>query len=183
MNQLLLEKLKALQTKRGDVGAIANHDEFLPWSDSVSPLLEFDQTLYKKFKFWSNHVKSAYRMGSEHRDAIGESIGIVNQAITKLELQHEQGPNDSHQQTKELPYPQKFTMKWLYQHAPISLWCWLVGLLATAFVLGVGFSETKLYQLLKSTKSKPEVQQQELNKSSKKDTQKTRASSRGVSQP
>jgi hypothetical protein len=87
MNNQILDKLKSLQKVRGDITAFSNHDEFLPWSDSVTPLLEFDEAISKQFMFWSDHVKSAYRMGHEHHEALGEAIGIVNQAVTKLELQ------------------------------------------------------------------------------------------------
>ena len=111
MNNQVLHRLKDLQKVRGDTSAFANHDEFLPWSDSVTPLLEFDEALHKKFIFWSDHVKSAYRMGREHHDALGESIGVVNQAIIKLELQPENEPVEKEEQVKEIPYPQKFTLK------------------------------------------------------------------------
>ncbi len=164
MNNQVLSRLKELQKVRGDTNAFASHDEFLPWSDSVAPLLEFDEALYKKFVFWSDHVKSAYRMGREHYDALGESIGVVNQAITKLELQPEQKPTEKEANANEIPYPQKFTLKWLYQHAPVGLWGWFLGLLFAAFALGIGFSETQLYQLLKN-KASDSVVASELNKS------------------
>ena len=164
MNNLVLSRLKELRKIRGDTNAFANHDEFLQWSDSVAPLLEFDEALCKKFLFWSDHVKSAYRMGREHRDALGESIGVVNQAITKLELQSEQKSTKSEANANEIPYPQKFTLKWLYKHAPVSLWGWLLGLLFAAFTLGIGFSETQLYHLLKNKASDSAIVS-ELNKS------------------
>ncbi|MCW8934733.1 MAG: hypothetical protein OQK98_08415 [Gammaproteobacteria bacterium] len=169
MKNQLLGKLKVLQKVRGDTNAFANHDEFLPWSDSVTPLLEFDEALHKKFIFWSDHVKSAYRMGREHQDALGECIGVMNQAVIKLELQPENETPKENEKIKEIPYPSKFTLKWLYQHAPISLWGWFVGLLLSAFALGIGFSETSLYQLLKSEASESAPQPPELNKSSKLD--------------
>jgi hypothetical protein len=164
MKNHLLQKLKALQKVRSDTKAFANHDEFLPWSDSVTPLLEFDVALSKKFIFWSDHLKSAYRMGREHYDAQGECIGVVNQAIIKLELQSEKDSIGKEDKISEVPYPNKFTLMWLYQHAPISLWGWLIGLLISAFVLGIGFSETQLYRLLKNKPSESVVQGQGLNK-------------------
>lgn len=153
MNNQILSRLKELQKVRGDTNTFANHDEFLSWSDSVSPLLEIDEALYNKFIFWSDHVKSSYRMGHDHHDALGESIGVVNQAITKLELQAEKKPTEKETSTNEILYPQKLTLRWLYQHAPISLWGWLCGLLFATFVLGITFSETPLYQLLKNKTS------------------------------
>nr|WP_139183762.1 hypothetical protein [Pseudomonas sp. NFPP33] len=153
MNNQILSRLKELQKVRGDTNAFANHDEFLSWSDSVSPLLEIDEALHNNFIFWSEHVKSSYRMGRDHHHALGESIGVVNQAITKLELQPEQKPTEKETNANAILYPQKLTLKWLYQHAPISLWGWLCGLLFATFVLGIAFSETQLYQLLKNKTS------------------------------
>jgi len=47
---------------------------------------------------------------------------------------------------KELDYPPKVTLNWLKKHTPISLWLKMGGIILTAFLLGVGFSETKLYE-------------------------------------
>lgn len=151
MSDNILSRLKKLQKKRGDVDAFANHDEFLPWSDSVLPLLEFDAQLYQNFRYWSDHVKLAYRMRKDHHEALGESIGVVNQAITKLELQSNlKDVEEASYEVDKIEYPPKFTLKWLYQHAPISLWLGLGSILITTFTIGVWFSETQLYQLLKN---------------------------------
>ncbi len=169
MKNQLLDRLKVLKKVRGDTTAFANHDEFLPWSDNVTPLLEFDEALHKKFIFWSDHVKFAYGMGREHHEALGESIGVVNQAVIKLELQPEGEPNKETDKIKEIPYPQKVTLKWIYQHTPISLWGVFAGLLFSAFLLGIGFSETPLYKALKSEASESAAQPPKLNNSSKQD--------------
>jgi hypothetical protein len=164
MNNQILSRLKELKKGRGDTSAFANHDEFLSWDDRVAPLLEFDEALYNNFAYYSGQVKTAYRMGREHHDALGESIGVVNQAITKLELQSEQVPTGTEAIANEIAYPQKFTLKWLYQHASIRIWASFFGLLIMAFSFGVGFSETQLYQLLKN-KSSDSVAASALNKS------------------
>jgi hypothetical protein len=154
MNNHILNNLRSLSKKRGDTSAFANYDEFLPWSDDVSPLLEFDDALCKKFEFWSDHVKSAYNMGREtHHEALGECIGVVNQAIKKLEIPTANIESDK-PQTKEIEYPNKVTLKWLYHHVPWSFWAWLIGLLISAFSLGVVVSETELYKALKSDPTK-----------------------------
>ena len=59
------------------------------------------------------------------------TLGTTKEPITK--------------QTPELEWPQKITLSWLTKHAPISLWLKLLGALVTAFLLGVGFAQTKLY--------------------------------------
>ena len=167
MNIELLKRLKELQKTRGDVKAFAHHDEFLPWSDSVSPLLEFDEALHKKFIFWSDHVKAAYRAGREHHDALGESIGVVNQAIIKLELPASDAQKSN---TKaDLPYPDKVTLKWLQQHAPISLWVLLAGLMASSFLFGIAFTETPFYKSKSSDATIEKTSVKKLNKLFNKD--------------
>jgi hypothetical protein len=153
MNEHILNSLRRLSKKRGDITAFTDHDEFLPWSDDVSPLLEFDEALYKKFDFWSRHVKSAYKMGREtHHEALGECIGVVNQAITKLELPSTEIPTDK-PEVKDIEYPNKVTLKWLYRYVPWTFWAWLVGLLISAFSLGIVVSETEFYKSFKSNVS------------------------------
>ncbi|MFL0995628.1 hypothetical protein ACJO1Z_22830 [Vibrio parahaemolyticus] len=150
MNDELLTELKKLQKTRGDLSAFSSHDDFLPWSDEIPPLLEFDESLCKKFVFWADHVKSAYRMGRSHHDALGECIGVVNQAIKKLEIRA--SSNIELYQTEpdsDLCYPDKITLKWLYQHVPWSMWVGFIGVLITTFSLGIAFSETELYNSLK----------------------------------
>lgn len=36
-----------------------------------------------------------------------------------------------------LDMPEKITLKWLIEHAPISLWSWAFGLIASVFVVGI----------------------------------------------
>lgn len=57
---------------------------------------------------------------------------------------------ESHAQKKELEHPEKVTIKWLYHNVSYSVWGWLLGSLAAAFAAGVAFTETPLYEALKS---------------------------------
>ena len=36
-----------------------------------------------------------------------------------------------------LPLPEKVTLKWLWQHAPLSLWFWLITLVSGTFLVGM----------------------------------------------
>ena len=45
-------------------------------------------------------------------------------------------------ESQELDFPQKVTLSWLYKHAPISWWFIFLGLLCSAFMLGVNLSDT-----------------------------------------
>ncbi|MEM6772829.1 MAG: hypothetical protein AAF597_19785 [Bacteroidota bacterium] len=143
MNTDVLDQLKALQKNRGDLHSFSSYEDFLVWSDSVAPLLAFNEEFYAKFEFWTDKVKSAHRRGRSNSDGIGEAVGIVNQTIVHLELGLTQGTRT--QETNELEFPQKVTVQWLIQHAPVSLWLYLIGLLFTAFILGVSFTKTPFY--------------------------------------
>ena len=46
---------------------------------------------------------------------------------------------------KPLAPPDKVTLAWLWQHAPISLWAAAASALAVAFALGVGAGQSRLY--------------------------------------
>jgi len=145
MNNQILAKLKELQKARGDTNAFASHDEFLPWSDNVAALLTFDEKLLTKFNYHVKHIKTSIRHGFEHRESLGEAIGILNQAILKLETI----PIQKTINKKEIEYPKEITAKWLFQYVPVSFWVAFIGLLITVFAIGVGFSETQLYKMLK----------------------------------
>jgi hypothetical protein len=60
-------------------------------------------------------------------------------------------PRGLQAERKEPEYPEKVTIKWLYQNVPLSAWIWLASLLIAAFGLGVMFAETKLYDNLKTS--------------------------------
>jgi len=167
MNNEILGRLKKLQRNRSDTNAFANYDEFLPWSDSVSPLLEFDDVIHERFIFWTNHVKSAHRSGREHHDALGEAIGLVNQAITKLELQPQARQSKDKKISEQLKYPNKVTLKWLHHNVHWTLWAWLLGLLISAFTFGVFVADTPIYKSLKSNFSGTNIERKLTHKESK----------------
>ena len=129
------------------MGVFSNHDDFLLWSDSVIPLLEFDEKLHNKFLFWSDHVKSSYNMRrATHHEALGECIGIVNQAIIKLQMQSEQEPKKETLKVKEIEHPEKITLKWLYQHVGWQFWVGVVSVSGVIFTLGVHSTKLTLVQ-------------------------------------
>ena len=72
-----------------------------------------------------------------------------NQEVAALEGSPPQPVASEPQGFAAFARPEKLTMKWLYEHAPMSFYFWGAGLLVTAFGLGVGFSETIAYQLLR----------------------------------
>ncbi len=81
---------------------------------------------------------------------LADDAGVVNQAITRLEIQTDK--EQAFVDEKNVTYPEKVTLKWLYQHAPVSSWEWLAGIIISVFALGIAFSETPLYKSLKVEK-------------------------------
>lgn len=71
------------------------------------------------------------------------------------------------QAKSELEWPQKVTLSWLAKHAPISLWLKVGGILITAFLLGVGFSETVAYKNIQQLWQKENLQKEKLNEPNK----------------
>ncbi len=51
---------------------------------------------------------------------------------------------------KNIKYPDKITLKWLFQYVPWTFWAGLIGLLISAFTLGLTVSETPIYKTIKS---------------------------------
>lgn len=84
----LLAKLKKLQYQRSDSSPFANHIEFHTWADKVLPLLSFDQKLYNRFRSIVLATNSARILKSTQQEVenINTAIGMLNQAITSLEV-------------------------------------------------------------------------------------------------
>ncbi|MDK2608495.1 hypothetical protein QO230_21225 [Vibrio vulnificus] len=150
----ILENLLRLQKVRGDTSGFKNHDDFLPWSDNVQAALFFDKDLEAKFFYQSSMVKQQVDSGVCYRNALGECVGILNQAIIKLELGEESSPSSEPIQPT-LEHPETISVKWLVTHVPVSFWVWCFALISASFSTGVWFSETALYQ----DWLKPKVQQ------------------------
>tara|TARA_R110000823_G_scaffold288220_4_gene406414 strand:- start:1121 stop:1420 length:300 start_codon:yes stop_codon:yes gene_type:complete len=89
-------------------------------------------------------------MGREQHDGLGEAIGVVNQFITKLEIEAEQPTGALVDSQRSIEYPGKVTLNCLYNHVTVKLWLTFVGILIAAFSLGLAFSEKKLYGTIKS---------------------------------
>ncbi len=88
MSTELLSELKKLQLQRSDSSPFADHVEFHIWADKVLPLLSFDQTLYKRFRSMVLATNSAHAFDIKQQEIenINNLIGILNQAVTSLEM-------------------------------------------------------------------------------------------------
>jgi hypothetical protein len=161
MTEALLPALKKLQHERSDKSPFGDHVDFLKWSDQVTALLSFDKKQQVAFKDWVTSADVSHNSGSPSDSArsINRAIGILNQAISSLEMNSAtSSPCAPGERAKESgstgpELPDKLTFKWLYEHAPMSFYGWLIGLLFTAFLAGLSFAETSLFQALKSPPS------------------------------
>jgi hypothetical protein len=84
----LLAELKKLQHLRSESSPFANHIEFNVWADKVLPLMAFDPKLQSRFRNMVLATNSArqFNITSQETENINSAIGMLNQAITSLEV-------------------------------------------------------------------------------------------------
>ena len=130
--------LRKLQFERSNVSPFKTHIEFRAWADRVEPLLSFDSKLQSKFASSAQLVELRTQMPDLEYDvrSVNECIGVLNQAVTKLEItRKEASPNLPE---CALEWPEKnFTLKWLFDHAPISFYGVLLTGLVASFSAGL----------------------------------------------
>ena len=137
-----LEKLKQLQITDANESIFLKHKTLLEWIDKVAPLLKYNNEHYSLFM--NTALKVSIPNISSHTaiPCLNIMKSVVNRAITELENDIK-SPQDAKKDT--LKYPDKITLKWLWTHVPYRFWFVLIGLLITAFSLGITFANTKLY--------------------------------------
>jgi hypothetical protein len=140
----LIELLKQLQTTAGGEGSFRKHESLLAWIDKVDPLLKYDDEHYALFM--NAALKVSIPNISPHTaiPCLNIMKSVVNRAITELEngITSPQVPR-----LEQLKYPEKITLKWIWDHVPaIYLWSFLL-ILAFVFALGITFWANKLLQV------------------------------------
>ena len=164
MNDVTLAELRELQFERGSGSPFKDFIELQKWADRVIPRLIFDAQLQSKFKNSIAHAELHRAMSASPDEAINEAIGVLNQAITVLENKVRFSimaleiplPGLSELPSNTIDLPPKITIKWLYEHAPISFYFWLAGIIMSCFAAGVFIAQTGFFE---STKTKPESKQ------------------------
>ena len=136
MSAHILTELKKLQRQRSANPQFATPIDLANWADLVIPLLSFDKKLQSSFSHNVAVAKMNYT--GDNTDGVNESIGILNQAILGLQATLLENDSISAAITNEkvLQPPLKFTVKWVYEHAPLSAYLTFFGLLLGAFVSG-----------------------------------------------
>ena len=142
----LLESLRSLQHQRGDLSPFKTHTDFLIWVDKVTPLLSFNTKLQNSFASSAGLVDIRTNMPGVQYDVAGVNscIGVLNQAIAAYELQNidslvERVKSDAI--PNKLTWPTTFTLKWWFEHAPLSAYVSLFGALAASFGSGIWFND------------------------------------------
>ena len=142
----LLEVLKSLQHQRGDVLPFKTYTDFLSWVDKVTPLLAFNIKLQTSFASSANLVDIRTKTPGVGYDVAGVNacIGTLNQAIAAYEIQtipslDAKAKGEVIQ--RELTWPTTITLKWWFEHAPVSAYFSLFSALAASFGAGVWFND------------------------------------------
>ena len=142
----LLENLKSLQHQRGEVSPFKTHTDFLVWVDKVTPLLAFNIKLHDSFSSSARFVDIRTKMPGVEYDVAGvnDCIGTLNQAIAAYEIQNSASLDSKAKGEtiqRELTWPATFTLKWWFEHAPVSSYFSLFSALAASFFAGVWFND------------------------------------------
>lgn len=140
-----LEFLKQLQITVPNEIAFKKHDSLLSWINKVAPLLKYDDEHYSLFRDAALKVSIPNISSQTAIPCLNIMRGVVDRAITELE--HNLTPTTKTKK-EELQYPDKITLKWLWENVPFSyLWSFLL-VLVFVFSLGVTFAQTNLYKSL-----------------------------------
>jgi len=110
----------------------------------VIELKDFCDDIFGQQNSYSANIINYYNNGQANflnmpsYASVGQIRDVVSAVITRIsrkpELLLEKGRK---QNRPDLEEPAKVTLHWLFRHVPIRLWIWLVGLLITAFIIGV----------------------------------------------
>ncbi|PUB72221.1 MAG: hypothetical protein DBP03_17675 [gamma proteobacterium symbiont of Ctena orbiculata] len=129
---------------------------------SIQNRLFYQQGSYTYDPSQKDHIDAFNR---DLQDTIVELETIVNKYD---KYGDPKAAKSTSEEKKQLEWPQKITLSWLYTHAPFSLWAKTVGFLLAAFVLGVSVGQSQLYEEVASkfnTAEKPNNQIQSTPKS------------------
>lgn len=107
---------------------------------------KYSQLIYQMFNVGiQNYLQSpSYKSIEDIVSVIDPAITWIKRNADKLTAKVEQKTTEPIK--SELNPPDRVTLKWLWEHVPYTLWVFFIGLLISAFTLGVTFADTKLYK-------------------------------------
>ena len=137
MTDTLLTKLKTLQLERSNQSPFTTHIELHTWADKVQPLLSFEPKLYSRFKNSASSADSSrhFQLKEQEIENINTAIGVLNQAITSLEI----SPKPTNNTAEQKLQPSKFK-QWLGkvgEKVLITLIAGAVGYVALHYLLPI----------------------------------------------
>ena len=136
----LIARLKELKATQ-DCGFKSQND-CISWANDVAPLLAFDENMQNSFLEKAAYINTIGLSANLQGTALNFMVSILQQAIISLE----RGPiANLAAQTVPLQLPERMTLAWLWHHVSPSVWGSFLGLLFTAFVVGIAFSQSQIY--------------------------------------
>lgn len=95
----ILRELLKYKKERSEQAPFTSLLEFEEWSDSVQPLLRFDENYNRQFEQAVLSAKTTYRM-KDYIDAntnMNSAVGILNQAIAAMQINSSQNETAAHE--------------------------------------------------------------------------------------
>jgi flagellar biosynthesis chaperone FliJ len=114
-NSERLQKLKNLKIERHEGALFKSLNDCMIWIDKVAPLLKYDEDHYNDFHAHAQYVRITALSADAIMPHLNSMIGIVDQAIIELENNIE-SPHKA--ENCKLEYPEKVTLKWIWDHVP-----------------------------------------------------------------
>ena len=138
-----------------DKADIYNNPDFRKWNQKLTAGIDLiEEQGFKikcniKSRMFTNMdpdpEKRVPRYNMELQDTINELETLINQ----FDNYGEPKTKATIESNEELVWPSKITLRWLQNHAPISLWVKFISIIIAAFMLGIGFSETQIFKSIK----------------------------------
>jgi hypothetical protein len=144
-NKERLQKLKNLKIERHEGALFKSSNDCMVWIDNVAPLLKYDNNHYNNFLAHAQYVRVTTLSADAIMPHLNSMIGIVDQAV--IELENDINPPQK-AESNELEYPERMTLKWIWEHVPANYYWSFLLILFFAFSLGIAFSQTNLYKSL-----------------------------------
>lgn len=134
MDSATLTELRKLQRSRSESSPFASAVDFDAWADKALPLLAFEPRLQNEFKnlVLSMGTCRAFKAHQQETENINSAIGLVNQAVSLLEINPKSNTAGQPAERPSNPEIQQWHQKPLG-----STWLTIVGGVLTALAVSV----------------------------------------------
>ncbi len=145
-----IDRLRELEDIPELQEGFGSQEDAVTWAAEVAPLLRFDEGYHGEFR--NRAQKLNFNFSEEFQASnLRRMAAIVHEAIADLEagvaprghaVEVDPQPNAG------LEPPQHVTLAWLWNHVPWAVWVSLGAALCVAFVAGITFGRSDLYERL-----------------------------------